>query len=84
MLLIFGSRAYETLVVLVSFVCPHCGVDARQRVMKYANRFTVFFVPLFSFSTRYFVTCENCGVATSLTRQQAEHSVEWARTAAVR
>ena len=78
MLLIFGTRAYETLLVLVSFVCPHCGVDARQRVMKTANRFTLFFVPLFAFSTKYYVHCDNCGVATALTRDQASHSLEWA------
>jgi hypothetical protein len=78
MLLIFGSRVYETLVVLVSFVCPHCGVDAQQRVIKLANRFTFFFVPLFAVSTKYVVECGNCAVTTALTRQQAEHSVEWA------
>jgi hypothetical protein len=77
-LLIFGTRAFETLLLVVSFVCPHCGVDARQSVYKSATRFTLFFIPLFTVSTRYFVHCSNCGVATSLTRQQAEHSLEWA------
>ena len=78
MLLIIGSRLYETLVVLVSFVCPHCGVDAQQRVVKLANRLTLFFVPLFAVSTKYAVQCGHCGTTTALTRQQAEHSVEWA------
>lgn len=78
MLLIFGTRAYESLIVLVSFVCPHCGVDARQRVAKSANKFTLFFIPLFAASTRHFVECQNCGVATTLTKEQANHSVEWA------
>jgi hypothetical protein len=78
MLLIFGTRAYETLIVLVSFVCPHCGVDAQQRVTKLTNRVTLFFVPLFAVSTRYFVECEHCHVATALTKDQAAHSVEWA------
>ena len=81
MLLIFGTRAYETLIVLVQFVCPHCAVDARQRVTKLASRFTVFFLPVFTVSTRYFVECSHCGIATSLTREQAAHSVEWAASA---
>ena len=80
MLLIFGSRAYQALLVLVSFVCPHCGVQAQQQVVKTAQRFTLFFIPLFSFSTSYAVHCANCHAATALTREQAAHSLEWAAT----
>ena len=78
MLLIFGTRLTDVILVLVSFVCPHCGVDAQQRVTKTANRVTLFFVPLFAISTRYHVHCTHCGAATALTKKQAEHSVEWA------
>lgn len=78
MLLIFGTRLYATLVVVASFVCPHCGVNAQQRVTKAANKFTLFFVPLFAVSTKYYVECTHCGVATAITKEQAEHSVEWA------
>lgn len=78
MFLIFGTRAVETLIVLVSFVCPHCGTDAQQRVSKLANKFALFFVPLFTISTKYYVACSHCGVATALTQQQAQHSIEWA------
>ncbi|MBG6056011.1 putative Zn finger protein [Salinibacterium sp. CAN_S4] len=78
MLLIFGTRAYNSVVVIVFFACSHCGVEARQHVMKTRNRVTLFFVPLFSLSTSFFVWCENCGASTALTSQQAAHSVEWA------
>jgi len=77
-LLIFGTRLSDTIIVLVSFVCPRCGVAAQQRVTKTANRITLFFVPLFAISTKYHVHCSNCGAATPLTKKQAEHSVEWA------
>lgn len=78
MFLLFGTRNMQTLLVVVHFVCPHCGVDAEQRVYKASNRFTLFFVPLFSISSSWFVACSNCGRATGLTKQQAEHSLEWA------
>ena len=77
-LLIFGTRLSDAIMVIVSFVCPRCGVDAEQRVTKTANRITLFFVPLFAISTKYRVHCTNCGAATALTKKQAEHSVEWA------
>ena len=82
MLLIFGTRAYETLIVLISFVCPHCGVNAPQRVTRLDNRFTLFFVPLFRVSSKHYVECSHCGTTTALTAEQAAHSVEWAASRA--
>ncbi|HWS49880.1 MAG TPA: zinc-ribbon domain-containing protein [Microbacterium sp.] len=79
MFLLFGTRPYESQLHAVTFVCPHCGVNAGQSVRKVSNRFTLFFVlPLFSLGTQYFVECSNCRTVTPLTRQQAEHSLQWA------
>jgi ribosomal protein L37E len=78
MFLVFGSRAVESVLFVLSFVCAHCGVQASQRVMRVQQKVTLFFVPLFSLRTSYFVECSHCGTATRLTRQQVDHSVEWA------
>jgi len=79
MFLILGSRAVTSLLFAVSFVCGHCGVAATQRVMRVQQKLTVFFVPLFSLRTSYFVECSHCGTATPLTRQQVDHSLQWAQ-----
>lgn len=78
MLLIFGSRLYSTIINVVMFVCGYCGVEARQNVIKNSNRFTLFFIPLFPFSTRYVNRCSNCGGETPLSAEQAQHSLQWA------
>lgn len=78
MILVFGTRASESLLVTVSFVCNYCRMAAPQEVFKRVTRFTLFFLPLFPVSTSYFVRCSNCGGTTSLTRDQAHHSLEWA------
>ena len=75
MFLLFGSRVSEQIVNVVTFVCGFCSTNARQNVIKASNRFTLFFVPLFSFSTRYRNECTNCGGRTALTRAQVEHSL---------
>ena len=77
MLLIFGSRVSQTILTVVTFVCGYCDVQAPQNVIKLTNRFTLFFVPLFSFSTRYVNQCTNCGGETALTAEQARHSLAW-------
>ena len=78
MFLLFGTRLSQTIINVVTFVCGFCRVNAPQNVIKQSNRFTLFFVPLFSFSTRYVNQCTNCGGQTALTAQQAQHSLDWA------
>ena len=77
MLLIFGTGIRETIINVVSFVCGYCHTNAPQNVIKRSHRFTLFFLPLFSFSTRYVNQCTNCGAETALTPQQAQNSLEW-------
>lgn len=73
MLLIFGFRPFITTLAMVTFVCGFCGQNVPQQVYKQANRFTLFFIPLFATSTRYFVECSNCGGTTELSREQVDH-----------
>jgi transcription elongation factor Elf1 len=77
MFLILGSRAVNSILFVVSFVCGHCGVAAAQRVMRVQQKVTLFFVPLFSLKTSYFVECGHCGTTTRLSRQQVDHSAQW-------
>ncbi|MFD1715735.1 zinc-ribbon domain-containing protein [Amnibacterium flavum] len=80
MLLIFGSRISEAIVNIVAFVCGYCGVRADQQVVKRSNRFTLFFIPLFSFSTSYLNRCTHCGGETALTAEQAQNSLRWSQS----
>jgi hypothetical protein len=80
MILLFGTKSYETLLTVVSFACHYCGMTAPQRVFKRATRFTLFFIPLFTVSSKHFVECSSCAGTTSLTADQARHSLQWAAT----
>lgn len=75
MLLIFGTRAYLTLLAVVQFVCNNCHVNAAQRVLKQVTKFTLFFIPTFPVSTKYLAECVNCGAATLISQQQADDYV---------
>lgn len=78
MLLIFGATPRERVLTRVTFVCEYCRTRAEQDVVESATKFSVFFIPLFTVSRRYFVVCSNCGGMTALTREQATHGIEWA------
>ncbi len=70
-ILLFGTRAYIDPIVTVTFVCAFCGLSVPQQVYRRVNRFTLFFLPLFTLSRRHFVECSNCGGTTQITEQQA-------------
>lgn len=78
MFLVFGSRPRMSVINVVRFICGVCGVDAQQQVVQTGQSVTLFFIPVFTFSRRYHVECGNCGAVTGLTKEQAQHSLEWA------
>ena len=52
MFLLFGTRLSQAIINTVMMVCGYCNMRAPQNVIKQSHKFTLFFVPLFSFSTR--------------------------------
>ena len=77
-LFIFGTSLSDNVMAVVRNTCGVCGVLTAQTVVKRANKFSFFFIPLFSVGTSYYVECGNCRTATPLSREQAERSVAWA------
>lgn len=75
MFLLLGTFVRRALLVTVVFICGYCDKDVPQRVEKLATKFTLFFVPLFTVSSRYTNQCTNCGGVTDLTRAQADRAV---------
>ncbi|MDO8337220.1 MAG: zinc-ribbon domain-containing protein [Microcella sp.] len=78
MLFIFGSTHRDRVLADVHFVCEHCGVAAPQQIIETATKLSLFFVPLVTLGRKHAVVCANCGAATVLTRDQAEHGLQWA------
>ena len=78
MFLLFGTTLRDKVLVTVTFICEYCRMSAAQDVYERANKFSLFLVPLFTFSRHYAVVCSNCGGTTSLTREQATNGIEWA------
>lgn len=77
MFLFIGVFPRERLLAVMSFVCEYCRTPAEQRVSEIGSRLWLFFIPLFTFSRRYFVVCSHCGGTTELTREQAMNAADW-------
>lgn len=75
MFLIFGTKGYREILGVVTLVCQFCGHPAAHRVEKLSNRFTLFFIPLFTVSTMYGMQCAMCSAESRLDRNDAERLI---------
>jgi hypothetical protein len=80
LILVFGFRPLRSVMAVAPLVCRRCGVRAEQRVIRRSLRLTLFFIPVLPLSTAYLLQCSNCAAETRVTEDQAQRSVEWARS----
>ncbi|MGW7439750.1 zinc-ribbon domain-containing protein [Streptomyces sp. NPDC054849] len=73
-MIIFGTRLYLYQLAILTLTCRHCGNRAAHTLTKRVTKFTLFFVPLFPFSTKYATQCTFCGLEQEVPRQWAEQS----------
>ncbi|MDX3456539.1 zinc-ribbon domain-containing protein [Streptomyces sp. ME02-8801-2C] len=72
-MIIFGTKGYLYQLAILTLVCGQCGNPSAHALRKRVTKFTLFFVPLFPFSTKYTTQCTFCGVEQKVTKEQAEH-----------
>ncbi|GAA2660617.1 zinc-ribbon domain-containing protein [Streptomyces vastus] len=71
-MIIFGTKGYLYQLAILTFMCGSCGNPAAHTLKKRVTKFTLFFVPLFPFSTKYMTQCTFCGAEQRITKEQAE------------
>jgi hypothetical protein len=77
-LIIFGSRNSAKTLAMLTLACRN-GHVAAHRITKLTRKFTLFFIPLFSTSHRYYSTCAACGLQLSWDKDTAEAAVAQAQ-----
>ncbi|MBQ7359050.1 MAG: zinc ribbon domain-containing protein [Lachnospiraceae bacterium] len=73
MLIIWGSRSMDKTLgeTQRSYQCQHCNNVNRYRVFRRRNWFTLFWIPIFPFSSKYYITCPICNFGSKLKKQDA-------------
>jgi hypothetical protein len=71
MLIIFGFRSRVKNVAMLQLACRN-GHVAAHRLVKIVRWFTLFFIPVIPFHTRYVTACSHCGMQAKWTKQEAE------------
>ncbi|GGX39539.1 zinc-ribbon domain-containing protein [Streptomyces chryseus] len=71
-MIIFGSKSYLYQLAILTLVCGRCGNPAAHTLKKRVSKFTLFFVPLFAFSTKFTTQCTFCGAEQQIGKEQAQ------------
>lgn len=69
-MIILGLTSRSQHVATLPMVCPRCQHPAAHRLHRVQRRFTLFFVPLLTVSTRYQLDCTSCGAQYRYSRQE--------------
>lgn len=78
MFLFIGVFPREREIAVATSRCEHCHEHAAQHIIENGSRLWLFFIPLFTFSRRYFVVCSNCGAETEVSRELALRAADLA------
>jgi ribosomal protein L37E len=70
MLLLFGFKTVLKALPGRPATCRNCGSFAHHHLEERATKFTLFFIPVFTTSRSYRITCTNCGFVSSISARQ--------------
>ena len=70
MFILFGFSTKVRELPSRAAACQYCGAFAQQYLEERATRFTLFFIPVFTTSRSYQLTCSNCGGRSKISGRQ--------------
>ncbi len=71
-MIIWGFRGRVRPLAMIRTRCPRCGQEAAHRLVRSQRWFTLFFIPIFPFRTRYIATCTYCGAGQVVNSEVAK------------
>jgi hypothetical protein len=76
MIILFGNRSFKKVLAHTGpFTCAGCGVAAYFQVLRVSKWFTLFFIPIFPYSVRYYHLCPTCGSSHNIKKSDAMEMV---------
>jgi Zn finger protein HypA/HybF involved in hydrogenase expression len=72
MLFIWGSKGYSDLLGYIILQCPSCGRTGPFAVYRFWKKFTVYFIPTFSYSEKQFIECGACRASFEVPKERKQ------------
>ena len=73
MFIIWGSRGMDKTLGETerTYQCQHCNNVSHYKIFRRRNWFTLFWIPIFPFSSKYYISCPICNFGSKLKKQDA-------------
>jgi zinc-ribbon family len=79
-MIIYGWRRNVLDLTTATYLCGRCGNPTAHALRRAVTKFTLFFIPLFPISSKYFTVCTFCGATNKLTKQEAQQVIAMNQT----
>ncbi len=78
MFIIWGTKGIEKHLGFSAqpYRCQHCNNTEYYKIMRVRTWFTLFWIPIFPISSKYFITCPICNYGMKLKKEEALAMVE--------
>lgn len=72
MFIIWGTEGYEANLgyTNISTVCPRCNNEVTLLVKKMRRKFTLFWIPLFTIESSYYIMCPICSAGKKVGKDE--------------
>jgi hypothetical protein len=71
-MIIYGWRRRVLDLATATYLCGQCQNPTAHALRRTVTKFTLFFIPLFPISSKYFTVCTFCGATNKLTKDEAQ------------
>ena len=78
MFIIWGNRSFKKIIGGTGqlYRCGNCNNVNQYPIIKITKWFTLFFIPIFPYSTQYFIMCPICNRGSYVTKKVAMETLE--------
>ena len=72
MVLIWGRKGYTDQLGYTIEKCPSCGQTTPFSVFQVRKKFTLYFIPTFSYSNKQYLVCHACNASFEVPKEKKE------------
>lgn len=76
----WGHQTIKQIGIVYKHLCGHCNNEEYWTLKEITTWFTLFFIPVIPYSTKYFLSCSICEYGLNLDDQQVEQIKPLAET----
>jgi hypothetical protein len=70
LIVVWGNKGYVDHIGYIIFECPYCRQTGPFSVHQVRKKFTLYFIPTFSYSNKLFLECPNCQASYEVPKEE--------------